>query len=111
MWRVLFWLSAGVLAVPALTLTVARALDTDNGTMIRIESFTPLALPLYAVLLVLLLVGAARQPGARKPPIVAAAVALAGLCVHAWWFAPQVVGADPEPAKGAERITVMNANL
>jgi endonuclease/exonuclease/phosphatase family metal-dependent hydrolase len=111
MWRVLFWLSAAVLAVPALTLTVARALDTDNGTMIRIESFTPLALPLYAVLLVLLLVGAARLPGARKPPMVAAALALAGLGVHAWWFAPQVVGADPEPAQGTERITVMNANL
>jgi endonuclease/exonuclease/phosphatase family metal-dependent hydrolase len=111
MWRVLFLLSAGVLAVPALTLTVARVLDTDNGTMIRIESFTPLALPLYAVLLVLLLVGAARLPGARKPAMVAAALALAGLCVHAWWFAPQVVGADPEPAQGAERITVMNANL
>jgi len=111
MWRVLLWVSAGVLAVPALTLTVARALDTDNGTMIRIESFTPLALPLYAVLLVLLLVGVARLPGARKPPMVAAALALAGLGVHAWWFAPQVVGADPEPAEGAERITVMNANL
>jgi endonuclease/exonuclease/phosphatase family metal-dependent hydrolase len=111
MWRVLFWVSAGVLAVPALTLTVARALDTDNGTMIRIESFTPLALPLYAVLLVLLLVGAARLPGARKPAMVAAALALAGLGVHAWWFAPQVVGSDPEPAQGAERITVMNANL
>jgi endonuclease/exonuclease/phosphatase family metal-dependent hydrolase len=111
MWRVLFLLSAGVLAVPALTLTVARVLDTGNGTMIRIESFTPLALPLYAVLLVLLLVGAARLPGARKPAMVAAALALAGLCVHAWWFAPQVVGADPEPAQGAERITVMNANL
>jgi endonuclease/exonuclease/phosphatase family metal-dependent hydrolase len=111
MWRVLFWLSAGVLAVPALTLTVARALDTDNGTMIRIESFTPLALPLYAALLVLLLVGAARLPGARRPPMMAAALALAGLGVHAWWFAPQVIGADPEPAQGAERITVMNTNL
>jgi endonuclease/exonuclease/phosphatase family metal-dependent hydrolase len=109
--RVLFWLGAGALAVPALTLTVARALDTDNGTMIRIESFTPLALPLYAVLLVLLAIGAARLRGARKPPVVAAALALAGLGLHAWWFAPQVVGADPEPAPGAERITVMNANL
>ena len=36
---------------------------------------------------------------------------LAGLGLHAWWFAPQVVGANPEPAEGAERITVMNANL
>jgi endonuclease/exonuclease/phosphatase family metal-dependent hydrolase len=111
MWRVLFWVVAAALAVPALTLTLARALDTDNGTMIRIEAFTPLALPLYAVLLVLLAVGAARQRGARRAPLVAAAVALAGLLVHTWWFAPQVVGADPEAAEGAEHITVMNANL
>ncbi len=111
MWRVVFWLGAGVLAVPALTLTLARAFDTDNGTMIRIEAFTPLALPLYAVLLVLLAVVATRQRGARRPPMVAAALALAGLGVHVWWFAPQWVGADPEPAPGAERITVMNANL
>jgi endonuclease/exonuclease/phosphatase family metal-dependent hydrolase len=111
MWRMLLWLTAAALAVPALTLTLARALDTDNGTMIRIESFTPLALPLYAVLVVLLALGAAFQRDARKPPVVAAALALAGLGLHAWWFAPQVVGADPEPAQGAERITVMNANL
>ena len=111
MWRVLFWLSAAALAVPALTLTLARALDTDNGSMIRIESFTPLALPLYAVLVVLLGFGAWRQRDARKPPVVAAVLAVAGLGLHAWWFAPQVVGATPEPAEGAERITVMNANL
>ena len=111
MWRVLFWLSAAALAVPALTLTLARALDTANGSMIRIESFTPLALPLYAVLVVLLGFGAWRQRDARKPPMAAAALAVAGLGLHAWWFAPQVVGAAPEPAQGAERITVMNANL
>ncbi len=111
MWRVLFWLCAAVLAIPALTLTVARALDTDNGTMIRIESFTPLALPVYAGLVVLLAAGAARRGGDRKPRVVAALLAVAGLAVHVWWFAPQVVGSGPEPAEGAERITVMNANL
>jgi endonuclease/exonuclease/phosphatase family metal-dependent hydrolase len=111
MWRVLFWLSAAVLAVPALTLTLVRALDSDNGTMIRVESFTPLGLPLYAVLVVLLGVGAAWQHDSRKPPMVAAALALVGLGLHAWWFAPQVVGDEPAPAAGAERITVMNANL
>ena len=79
--------------------------------MIRVESFTPLGLPLYAVLVVLLGVGAAWQRDARKPPMVAAALALVGLGLHAWWFAPQVVGDEPEPAAGAERITVMNANL
>jgi endonuclease/exonuclease/phosphatase family metal-dependent hydrolase len=111
MWRVLFWLAAAVLALPAVTLTVARAFDTDNGTMIRIESFTPLALPLYAVLLVLFAVGAALQHGDRRTLVVAAVLALAGLGVHAWWYSPQVIGDNPEPAAGAERITVMNANL
>ncbi|MDX6372770.1 MAG: hypothetical protein QOD98_1758 [Nocardioidaceae bacterium] len=111
MLRVVFWLGAAVLAVPALTLTVARGFDTDNGTMIRIEAFTPLAIPLYAVLLVLLAVGAALQRGGRKPRLVAAALALAGLGVHAWWFAPQVTGDNPRPTAGAEHITVMNANL
>ena len=110
-WRVLFWLSAAALAVPALTLTLARAFDTDNGSLIRIESFTPLALPLYAVLLVLLAAGAALQQSERKPRLAAAVLALAGLAVHVWWFSPQFVGTDPEPAQGAERITVMNANL
>jgi len=111
MWRAVFWLGAAVLAVPALTLTLARAVDSDTGTMIRIEAFTPLALALYAGLLVLLAVGAARRREGRTPRVVAALLALTGLAVHTWWFAPQVTGDNPEPAQDAERITVMNANL
>jgi endonuclease/exonuclease/phosphatase family metal-dependent hydrolase len=111
MWRVLFWVAAGELAAPALLLTTARALDTDNGSLIRVEAFTPLALPIYAVLLVLCASGAAGESSDRPARLVAAVLALAGLVVHAWWFAPQVLGDVPEPADGAERITVMNANL
>jgi endonuclease/exonuclease/phosphatase family metal-dependent hydrolase len=111
MLRVLFWLVVAGLAVPALTLTVARAFDTDNGTMIRIEAFTPLAIPLYAALLVLLAAGAALWKVDRIPRVVAAVLALVGLGIHAWWFAPQVVGDNPGPADDADRITVMNANL
>jgi len=109
--RIVFWAAALVLALPALTLTVARAFDSDNGSMIRIEAFTPLALPIYAALLVLLAVGAARHKDGRKPRLLAAVLALAALIVHSWWFAPQVVGDNPAPDDGAERITVMNANL
>jgi endonuclease/exonuclease/phosphatase family metal-dependent hydrolase len=111
MWRVLFWLVVAGLAVPALTLTVARAFDTDNGTMIRVEAFTPLAIPLYAAMLVLLAAAAALWKVDRKPRVVAAVLALVGLGIHAWWFAPQVVGDNPGPADDADRITVMNANL
>jgi endonuclease/exonuclease/phosphatase family metal-dependent hydrolase len=111
MWRVLFWLVVAGLAVPALTLTLARAFDTDNGTMIRVEAFTPLAIPLYAAMLVLLAAAAALWKVDRKPRVVAAVLALVGLGIHAWWFAPQVVGDNPGPADDADRITVMNANL
>ena len=109
--QALFWVAVGLVAAPAVTLTGARLSDTDNGSLIRIESFTPLAIPLYAVLLVLLAFGAARRAGGRKPRAVGALLALAGLVLHGWWFAPQVVGDHPAPAEGAQRITVMNANL
>jgi endonuclease/exonuclease/phosphatase (EEP) superfamily protein YafD len=102
---------AALLAVPALTLTAARVLDTDNGTMIRIEAFTPLAMPVYAVLVVWLAIGAALTKGRRREPVVAAVLAAVLLGVHVWWFAPQVVGSNPAPAEGAQRIVVMNSNL
>jgi hypothetical protein len=109
--RVLFWVVAALLAIPALTLTVVRVFDSDNGTMIRIEAFTPLAMPLYAVLVVWLVVGAALTKGRRREPAAAAVLAVALLGVHVWWFAPQVVGSNPAPVEGAQRIVVMNANL
>ena len=109
--RFVFWGCAFVLAAPAVVFTAVRAVDSDNGTMIRVEAFTPMAMPIYAALLVLLAVGAARRHGDRRPRLMAAGLALAGLLVHAWWYAPQVVGANPAPSEDAERITVMNANL
>ena len=109
--RVLFWVLAALLAVPALTLTLARAFDSDNGTLIRIEAFTPLALPVYAVLVVWLAAGALLRRRVRTPELAAAALVVVLLGLHVWWFAPQVVGGNPAPAAGAPRITVMNANL
>jgi endonuclease/exonuclease/phosphatase (EEP) superfamily protein YafD len=108
--QVLFWAVATVLVVPAITLTVSRLFDSDNGTMIRIEAFTPLAIPVYAVLVVWLAVGAAVQHW-RPAPVVAAVLALLLLGLHLWWFSPQVVGSNPAPAEGARRIVVMNSNL
>src|SRR3954447_16621671 len=104
MWRVVFWLGAGALAVPALNLTVARAVDSGNGTLIRMEAFTPLALPLYAGLLVLLAFGAARRPGGRKPRVVAALLAATTVPAERWWFSPQNTAGNPAPTQGAERI-------
>ena len=110
--RVLFWVLAAGLGLPALLLTVIRMADTDVGPMIRMQSFTPIAIPLYAAVLLLMVVGAVLWPAdQRSQPVTVAVLALAGLALHGWWFAPQVLGDNPAPAEGAERITVMNANL
>jgi endonuclease/exonuclease/phosphatase (EEP) superfamily protein YafD len=112
MGRVVFWLVAAGLAIPALTLTVVRLVDSDVGSMVRVESFTPVGLPLYAALLVLMALGALRGPARiRYQRGAGALVALVGLLLHGWWFAPQVTGDNPAPAAGAQRITVMTANL
>jgi endonuclease/exonuclease/phosphatase (EEP) superfamily protein YafD len=112
MGRTVFWLVAAALGLPALLLTVVRLVDSDVGAMIRVESFTPLAIPLYVVLVLMMAFGAVIRPGnIRKQRAAGAVVALAGLALHGWWFAPQVSGDNPPPAAGASRITVMNANL
>src|SRR3954452_6667677 len=115
MGRVVFWMAAAVLALPALLLTVVRLADTDVGVMIRLESFTPLGIPLYAAVLVLMLLGVvlgpARGTPARSARVTAALLALAGLALHCWWFSPQVTGDNPPPAAGAKHVTVMNSNL
>lgn len=109
---VLFWLVVLGLAGPAVGLTLVRLADTDNGSMIRLESFTPFGLPLYAVLVVLLVVGALRSSGSvRRLRLAGALLAVVGLGTHAWWYSPQVTGDDPEPAAGAKTLTVMTANL
>ena len=111
MGRVVFWLVAAGLGLPALLLTFVRLADSDVGAMIRVESFTPLAIPLYVALLVLAGVAAAVRSTQRSQRVTVALLALAGLALHCWWFAPQVTGDNPEPAAGAERLTVMTANL
>ena len=112
MGRVLFWLVAAVLGVPALLLTLVRLVDSDVGSMIRVESFTPLGIPLYAALVLQMAFGAVIRPGRiRTQRAGCAVVALAGLMLHGYWFAPQVTGDNPAPAAGAQRLTVMTANL
>lgn len=104
-------LLAGLL-VPAVLLTVARWLEPAGGPWVRTVSFTPFALVLYAAAFLLALAGAMRAgPGRRRPWVAAALVALVGLGVHAWWFSPQVVGANPPAAAESDRLTVMTANL
>jgi endonuclease/exonuclease/phosphatase (EEP) superfamily protein YafD len=101
-----------LLTLPALALTLARPWDSTAGLVIRLQAFAPLAIPLYGVVLVLCLAGVLLQArGRRTPLLVGALVALVGLGLHLWWFAPQVAGAEPAAADGARTLTVMTANL
>lgn len=102
---------AGVL-LPALLLTVLRLTALDAGTAVRGVSFAPLALPLYAAALVLLL-GRVIWPGDRLRRVwtLAALAALVPLGIHGWWLAPQFAGAQPAAADDARTFQVMTANL
>jgi endonuclease/exonuclease/phosphatase (EEP) superfamily protein YafD len=95
------------LLVPAATLTAVRLLDLDAGLAIRLVSFTPLALPLYAaaVLLLAVLVVVRR----RTRLVLLLLPALVGLGLHAWWFAPLVSGGQPDTT--GRTWTVMTSNL
>jgi endonuclease/exonuclease/phosphatase (EEP) superfamily protein YafD len=98
--------------LPALALTAARPWDTTAGLVIRMQAFAPLAIPLYAVVLVTCVAAGLLQTRGRRTPVLAGAlVALTGLGLHLWWFAPQVVGEEPSPGDGAPKLTVMTANI
>ncbi|GAB2460548.1 endonuclease/exonuclease/phosphatase family protein [Nocardioides hungaricus] len=110
-----FWAVVVVLLVPAAALTFARVVEPDAGFWIRLEAFTPLALVLYAAAAVLLgvrlLVRRRWRSAASRAATGVLVLALAGLGLHAWWFSPQVTGANPPAAEGAEPIVVMTANI
>lgn len=103
-----------VLLLPALLITLDRLVEPPWARAVQLVAFTPLALPAYAgalVLLVSALVLGRHRPGRRVARAAAALLAVAGLVLHAVWFAPQVLGETPRPAAGAEQLTVMSANL
>jgi endonuclease/exonuclease/phosphatase (EEP) superfamily protein YafD len=109
--RIAYWLVLLVLGGPALALTAARLFELDWGPAIRLVSFTPVALLLYTALVIVLLLGSLlRERGARSRRLAGTLVAMAGLAVHLWWFSPQIMGDNPEPAAGARPMIVMNAN-
>lgn len=97
---------AGLL-LPAAVLTAVRLLELDSGRAVRVVSFTPLALPLYAaaalLLVVLLVVRRRRRTLALLVPV------LVGLGLHAWWSAPLVTGGQPDTT--GRTWTVMTSNL
>ena len=110
------WLLLGVLTtlllVPALLLTTARMLDLPGGTWVRLVSFTPYALVLYAVALLLLLLAWWRGRGFwRGTARLLVVVSLLGVVVHAFWASGPYVGTPSAEAAGKVRLHVMTSNL
>ncbi len=103
-------LCAGLLLC-GLALTVVRLVEPDLARAAQLQAFTPLALPAYAAALVLLLLLALRRATRSRLLVVPLGVAVAGLALHAVWFAPLVSGSVPGAAAGAPTTGVMTANL
>jgi endonuclease/exonuclease/phosphatase family metal-dependent hydrolase len=100
----------GVIAAPALLLTVTRFVAGSHHVLVRIVSFTPFAIPLYAAALVLLAGWLLRGPRPRAW-IALGVVLLAGLGLHLAWMAPLYLGSVPTAAPGTAPLVVMNANM
>jgi endonuclease/exonuclease/phosphatase family metal-dependent hydrolase len=108
---VVFWLAVAAFVLPALVLTICRVVQPSGQLGIAAVAFTPWAIPMYAVALVLAavrLLVVRRWRGGALPVVL---VAVAGLVAHGWWYAPQVIGANPPAAAGATPLVVISANL
>jgi endonuclease/exonuclease/phosphatase (EEP) superfamily protein YafD len=108
---VVLWAVVGLFLIPALAITVARLLEPDLRIGIVLVAFTPLAMLLYAVVLIVALVRLTVVRRWRGAALPLAVIAIVGLVLHGWWYAPQVSGANPPAADGATPLVVMTANL
>lgn len=109
--RILGWAALLLVLVPAVLLTAVRILDVQIGWLVRLESFAPWAIPLYAVALVGLVAVTVVRRRRRRLRLALVGLAAAGLAAHTWWYAPMATGDPPAPAADAERLVVMSANL
>jgi endonuclease/exonuclease/phosphatase (EEP) superfamily protein YafD len=108
---VLLGLLVTVLLVPALALSIARLVQPPGGTWVRLVSFTPYAVPLYVVsLLLLVLAWAAGEGGWQRVAAALAIVSLAGAVLHGVLVSRMFLGGTVAPDRG-EPIRLMSLNL
>lgn len=110
------WLLLGLLVtlllVPAGLLSAARLLDPPGGGWVRLVSFTPYAVVLYAAALLLLLLAWLCGRGFwRGVARTLAVVALVGAAVHAVWASGPYLGTSTAAAGTQHRLHVMTSNL
>lgn len=108
---VLLGLLVTVLLVPALALTTARLVQPPGGTWVRLVAFTPYALPLYVVALLLLAVGWAAGEGFwQKVAVTLAVVSVGGAVLHGVLVSAMFLGGSVAPDRG-DPVRVMTVNL
>jgi endonuclease/exonuclease/phosphatase (EEP) superfamily protein YafD len=100
-----------LLLAPGAVLTLCRLIEPPWAITRQAVAFTPFALPLYAATLLLVVVVMVVGRTVAVPYAVIAGLAITGLVVHAWWFAPLVTGEVPAAAPDAETTVVMTANM
>lgn len=107
------WAVVAVAVLGPLPITVSRATGWIGDLGIVLTAFAPLALVPYAVALTLLVVLLVRGRRGRRDRLVTLATGLVVvlLGVHVWWLGPLLVGGAPEPAAGAEPVTVLSTNV
>lgn len=107
--RRLPWVVAALLTLGALPVTVSRLVGWTGDLGIVLTSFAPLALLPYAAATALAVPLSRRS--LTRPAVVVAAVAAALVVTHLVWIAPLYLGGAPAPAAGADRVTVLGANV
>jgi endonuclease/exonuclease/phosphatase (EEP) superfamily protein YafD len=110
------WLLTGLVAtlllVPAGLLTAARSLDLPGGGWVRLVTFTPFAVALYALAVLVLLPAWVWGRGFwRSATRTVVCVGLVGVALHAFWAAAPYVGTPSADAGTPHRLHVMTANL
>jgi endonuclease/exonuclease/phosphatase (EEP) superfamily protein YafD len=110
-WLVLAVLVA-VLLVPAVLISVARALQPSSGAWVRLVAFTPFATLLYGAAALLLLIGWLRARGVWRglSRTLLVASVLAAL-VHAAWASGPYLGTPAVAATRGTTLQVMTSNL
>lgn len=101
------------LLVPAVTMTGARVVAPEGGWWVRLVAFTPFAIALYALALLLLAVLFLVSPrGARRAALGALVfLILPPLAVHLFWLGEAYGGHPDRFATEGGSFTVMTSNL
>jgi endonuclease/exonuclease/phosphatase (EEP) superfamily protein YafD len=110
--RLLAGLLTAALLVPAVLVTLARALDLPGGLWVRLTAFTPHAGLLYLAAAVVLLLTWLRGHGGIAVRVLTV-LSFVGLGLHVYWASGPFVGsgAGDAEAAGHGRVHVMTANL